>query len=322
MVGASAVGRVAAIAGMALVIAGCGSMDHAEPVTTFAEASTAAETALASLNRMATEEYTAFLSQRARTNMALAVLPNSGECELGSQRCRLAIVDPNNRARNEPFPPDPLLGNMVLLMGGARAYAQNLAALVADDSATKAEAHVNAALGSVERLANTVNSLDAKGTKAIPSFATPVGAAVNWLLGQYVEHVKLAGLKRATAEADPVIARAAALFRQAAIFGSDLQREQLAQRFRTRIEAYQDDRPSEANLNAAVEAARVYDAFLQARPGDTFLGMAESHAALTAALNDTNVSWPQAIGRIRAFAADAQRLVKIVQDLAPLLEKK
>ncbi|MBE0529710.1 MAG: hypothetical protein IH626_02725 [Rhodospirillales bacterium] len=318
----SAFTRLSVFAGWTMALAGCSTADYAQPINTFAEATTAAESALIQLDRMATDEYTAFLSQRARTDLSLAVIADSGECEIGSERCRIVIVDPNNRARNQAFPPDPLLGNMVVLMGGARAYAQNLAALVADDTAAKAEAHVNAALGSIETLANTVDTLDKKGAKTIPSFATPAGAAVNWVLGQYVERIKLAGLKRATAEADPVIARMAALFRQAAVFGSDLQREQLTQRFQTRIDAYQDQRASEANLNAAVDAARTYDAFLQTQPGETFLGLAESHAALTGALHNADASWPQAIGKIRKFAAEAQRLAKIVQDLAPLLEKK
>lgn len=318
----SAFTRLGVFVGWTMALAGCSTADYTQPINTFAEATTAAESALTQLDRMATDEYTAFLSQRARTDFTVAVLAKQGECDLDASRCRIFIIDPNDRDNAQPFPPEPLLGNMVVLMGGTRAYAQNLAALVADDSAAKAEAHVNAALGSVERLATTVNTLDAKGTKTIPSFATPVGAAVNWVLGQYAEKVKLAGLRSATAEADPVIARVAALFAQSATFGSKLQREGLTRRIQARIDAFQVDRGNEAALTAAVDAAKTYDNFLQSQPGETFQSMAASHAALTAALNNPDASWPQVIARIQGFAADAKRLAKVVQDLAPLLDKK
>ena len=103
----------------------------------------------------------------------------------------------------EFYPPDPLLGKSVALMGDIRAYAQNLAALVADDSAAKATTSVNATLGSVEKLANTLAEADGKPKGSVPSFATPVGAAVNWAVGEYAERVKLAGLRQATNAARP-----------------------------------------------------------------------------------------------------------------------
>ena len=84
-------------------------------------------------------------------------------------------------------------------------YAQNLAAIVADDSAAQAQASVTATLGSVQTLANTVAALDKKGTTSVPAFATPVGSAVNWVLGEYVNQVKLNALRTATREANPVI---------------------------------------------------------------------------------------------------------------------
>jgi hypothetical protein len=208
---------------------------------------------------------------------------------------------------------------MVAVMGDINAYAQHLAALVADDSAEKAAADVNAALGSVEALANTVAKADGKGKEkeAIPSFATPVGSAVNWLIGQYANHVKLEGLKVATTEAKRVIERAAAMFKVAAIFGSDPQRAELTKSFRAEIDKYQDD-PSEASLNAAVDAAKLYDDFLQSQPGETFEQMGKAHSALADALQNPTASWPQVIAQVLNFAAQAEELAKIAQSLAAL----
>jgi hypothetical protein len=310
--------RLASAVAVALALAGCSASDYAAPIASFADATKDAESALNDLNKTATGAYTEFLSEHARTNMSLAVMGANGDCELGSERCRVAIVDPAHPDQPQYFPPDPLLGNMVGVMHDINVYAQNLAALVADDSAAKAEADVNAALGSIEHLANTVATAEGSPAGTVPGFATPVGSGVNWLLGEYSNQVKLAGLRTATKQADPVIQRAAALFKNAAIFGSDPQREALTRAFRDKIDAYQDDRGSEADLNAAVDAAETYDDFLQARPGDVFLAMGDAHAALTKALNNPELTWPQVFAKIKVFAAKAQELAKIAKDLAAL----
>jgi hypothetical protein len=320
MGGRSICARWAPAAVLALGLAGCNASDYSAPIATFADATTAAESAFNDLNASATGHYTSFLSERARTDPTVAVMGASDECELGSERCRVAIVDPAHPDQPQLFPPDPLLGNMTGVMHDINVYAQNLAALLADDSAAQAEAHVNSALGSIENLANTVAAADGQPAGSIPSFATPVGAGVNWLVGEYANQVKLAGLRGATREADPVIQRAAALFSTAAIFGSDPQREELVSAFREKIDAYQDDRGSEANLNAAVDAARTYDDLLKARPGETYQALAEAHRALTDALHDVNPSWPEVLAKIRTFAAKAQELAQIAKDLKTLAE--
>jgi len=322
--------RLAVIAGSFFVIAGCSATNYSTPIQTFASATANANSALADLNKTATAEYTDFLSQRARKDLQHWILQGRpGECELGSQRCRVALVnvskDQNkNQIEDQLFPPEPLLGNMVAVMGDVNTYAQNLAALVADDDAAKAEADVNAALGSVEKLANTVAKAGGKGKEKepIPSFATPVGSAVNWLIGQYANYVKLEGLKAATKEAKPVIKSAADLFGRAAIFGSDPQRAELTKSFREKMDAYQNDRSSEANVDAIVDAAKRYDDFLQSKPGKAFEQMGDAHSALADALQNGNPSWPQVMAQIQEFAAQAEELAKIAQNLAALGTKK
>ena len=209
---------------------------------------------------------------------------------------------------------------MVAVMGDVNAYAQNLAALVAEDSADKASADVNAALGSVEKLANTLAKASGKDTakEPIPSFATPAGAAVNWLIGQYANYVKLEGLKVATKNSKPVIERAAEIFKVATIFGSDPQRAEFVALFRTSIDGYTDERKSETKLNAAVTAAKQYDDLLQSQPGETFEQMGKAHSALADALQNPDPSWPQVIAQVLDFAAQAEQLAKIAQGLAEL----
>ena len=299
-------------------LSGCSATDYTPAVTTFAEATTAAETALVGLNQSVTEQYKASLEQQALTNLGLAVKARQNECEFGSTRCRVVIFDPTVEGSEQLYPPEPLLNNMVAVMGNIRAYAQSLAALLADDSAAKAEANVNAALGSIESLAGTLAKEDGKGTPTIPSFATPVGAAVNWLIGQYANQVKLEGLKSATRHADPTIQRASELFAIASFIGSDPQRTDLTKDFRKKIIAYSRDRASQPKLATAVNVAATYDRFLVSGPSVTFTKMGEAHAALTEALNNPDFSLPEMFRKIEAFAAEAEKLSKIVNDLAAL----
>jgi hypothetical protein len=321
MVNGSILARFIFFAAYALALTACSASDYSKPITKFADATTAADAALNGLNKVATDEYAEFLSRRAVANLELAVKARDGECELTSKRCRIVLQDPDTPDEARTYPPDPFLDNMVAVMAEIRAYAQNLAALVADDSAAKAETHVNAALGSIESLAVTVDKVDHKGQTTVPNFATPVGAAVNWILGQYANHVKLDGLKTATEEANPVIQRAAVLFKDAAIFASDPQRAELTKSFRDKIDAYQDARDDTAKLNDAAAAAKKYDDFLRAQPGETFLKMGEAHAALKEALRNPDASWPQVFAKIQNFAAQAEQLAKIVKDLTALAHK-
>ena len=177
--------RASSVAPLVLLLAGCAAENYATPVARFADATAAAETALATLNQTTTAGYSDLLAARARNDLGFAVLAANRECRLDSERCRIALVRPGGSEPEAQYPPDPLLGNMVAVMGGVRRYAQNLAALIADTSASQATGDINAALASIQSLANTVAAAEHKGTTSVPAFATPVGAGVNWLVGQY-----------------------------------------------------------------------------------------------------------------------------------------
>lgn len=310
--------RLTPVVALALALTGCSAADYSKSITTFADATVAADSALNDLNKSAADGYAALLTRRAVSESKIAVLAGKDECLPDSDRCRIVFEDPKSPKETQQFPADPPLANLVAVMGDIRAYAQNLAALVADNSATEAEASVNAALGSVQALANTLTEKQGETKKTVPNFATPAGAAVNWLIGQYADHVKLAGLKMATQEADPVIQRATVLFQDAVLFAGDIKRTELTNVVQARIDEYSDDRGNAAKLNAAVEAAKTYDDFLLSKPGETFKKMGEAHAALTDALNKPGAPWPQVIAKIQSFAAQAEQLAKIVKDLIAL----
>src|SRR5262249_27690160 len=140
-------------------------------------------------------------------------------CEVGSKRCRLVLESGSGLVT---YPPEPIVARMALVMAQIDKYAANLKALMDADTTQQVETQVNAALGSIQNLAATTAKLaNTEKPADVPQFATPVGAAVNWVAGQYVEHVKVRGLRHATEAAAPAIHQAANLFAETSSFVAD-----------------------------------------------------------------------------------------------------
>lgn len=304
-----------------LALTACSTTDYSKPVNTFAAATGDAESALADLNTEVTEAYKGVLDERILSGRAL--LRAAGpECQTAAERCRLTVT---SAAGDEFYPPAFPLAQMSLLMGQISAYAGNLKTLLEADTASQAAGHVNAALGSVQNLAETVAKASAEPGAtpvAVPAFATPTGAAVNWAVGQYVETVKHKGLQRATEAAKPVVRAAADLFAQTATVVADVPRATLAEEVSLANDAYQDDHRNKASLTKLVQTAAKYDALLTANPPLVFQRLGDAHDALADALQGGDVTLSAAIGKIDAFAAEAQNLAKILKDLRAIVPEE
>jgi hypothetical protein len=234
------------------------------------------------------------------------------------RRCRLVVIG-SDEVENV-YPPTPPFARMTLVMAQINRYAANLKALVEADTARQAEADVNAALGSVQNLAEIVaKAKQPSGTPAaVPQFATPAGAAVNWVVGQYAEHVKFAGLQRATAAAKPVVREAGALFAKATDIASDVPRSMMAEEVSQSVDAFRTGR-NKANLDAMARNAGKLDAFLTSAPPDMFQKMVAAHDALAASLQGETVSLVEAVSRIEAFAAEARKLAAVLKNLRAIM---
>lgn len=308
-----------------LAVAACSTADYTQSIDNFAVATADASKALDELNTQVTERYKGILDDAIRNREVLLTdLPSADgdpDCTFSAARCRLALVGQDGVAI-EPYPPEPPLVNMSLLMGQISAYASNLQALLRADTAQKAAADVNAALGSIQNLATTVSNLQAEqnGEPAdVPQFATPTGAAVNWVLGKYIETVKFKGLQHATAAAKPVIEDAAGLFHDVATFASDTPKMEMENQVDAARKALQRD-PSQANIDAYTRVAGTFDKLLISSPPDLFDKMAKAHDALADSLQGEEVSLATANARIEAFAAEAEQLAKILKDLRALAD--
>ncbi len=305
-------------AALLLTFAACSSTDYTIPVNNFAAATGNAKEALAGLNTEVTTAYKGVLDERILSGRAL-LRAASPECLTTSERCRLMVT---SAAGEEFYPPEPPLQQMTVLMEQTDAYAKNLKALLEADTATQVAGHVNAALGSVQNLAETVAKASAAPGVApatVPDFATPVGAGVNWVVGQYVESVKVQGLKDATKAAKPVVRDAADLFALTASIIADVPRATLAEEVSLANDTYQNDRSNKAALVKLTKAAAKYDSLLTADPPQVFQRLGEAHDALADALQGGDITLSFAISKIEAFAAEAENLSKIVKDLRALL---
>lgn len=300
------------VAVLVLGVSACSVTDYQQPITTFAGATRNAETALGTLNSEVTSSYTALLSDRAVSGEALVgVVP--GDCLASSAQCRLELTARDGQTQS--LTPPQALHNMVALMGSISAYANNLVALVSADTAAAVATNVNATIGSIENLANTVEQTG--GTKPavdLSAYETPAGDAVAWIVGQYAASVKRDGLRRATSDAQPVIAAAAGVFAKAAEVAAQVPRATMSERVNQQLTTFQASR-SQANLDKLIQGAGQFNTFLEAKPADVFAGMSTAHEALTRELQG-KASLAEAIARIETFAAEAQRLADVAKAFA------
>jgi class 3 adenylate cyclase len=302
-----------------LAATACSTAEYGKPINDFAAATAEAETVLAELNTQLVEGYGAVLENNILSGRGL-VEAKAGDClAVGSTRCRLEIFTRDGERRF--YPPEPPLAPMALLMAQINKYAANLKALVEADTAKQVEGQVNAALGSVQNLAETVVKAGGEASPPVPQFATPVGSAVNWVVGHYVDSVKYKGLQDATAAAKSPVRNAAKLFGVTSGFASRIARADLAADA-TRATTTFDGDKSKASLAALVQTAAKYDAFLTAGPQQMFQDMAAAHDALADSLQNQELSFGAAVGRIETFAAEAKKLAKIVKDLRAVVPAK
>ncbi|MBX6321512.1 MAG: hypothetical protein IRY94_06785 [Rhodospirillaceae bacterium] len=313
-------GRTAAAAFLALIasgflLSGCDTTSYRQPVASFASGAGAAQAALVEIDKQAAAKVAAIYRDRAVKGQAF-LDHKADECTVGATRCRLTVTI---QSQEREVPPDSPLRNTIAVMGQVAVYAQGLNAIVTADTAEQAKSDVNATLGSAQDLARLVAELGGGDltSATVPEFATPVGEAVNWLLGAYVEHVKLEGLRRATSDANPIIQEAAEVAGAEAAIAGDIQRRSLSELVSARLDAFDESR-TEANYDALLAAAAAYDAFLTSAPDDVFQQMAQAHDALTRSLQDRSLSLADVAARISTFERQAQDLWRIAQALAQI----
>jgi len=311
--------RITLLAAVLALSTGCATVtSYQKPITDFATATASAETALATLDETVTQEYKKRIKAEIVDGDRL-LLKKEGDCNLArSSRCRLKAM--NTEGESVTYPPEPVLGNMVILMRGITAYSEGLAAIVNADTAQKVASSVNSALGSIESLAGSVAKISGSTqSSSIAAYKTPTGKAINWIMGQYIARIQLDGLRQATESANPVIKAAVDIFTESASLANVIALNERVQEFDDAWVEY-DNMENEpgpqkaAAADKAVAMAAGYDQLLNSGATTVYAAMGDAHDALTKNLNDESKTVVEVVASIEAFSAQAAAVAEIVKE--------
>jgi hypothetical protein len=306
-----------------IVSAGCATVtSYQKPITDFATATASAESTLATLNQSVTAAYAARLEAEVNEGK-FAIQRKGGDCELTSPRCRLQAIPVSEDASTKatvPYPPEPLLGNVVTLMAGISAYSEGLTAIVNADTAQQVAASVDSAMGSIESLAGSIAEISGKPvSSSVAAYATPTGKALNWITGQYIAKIQLDGLRQATERANPVIQRSVEILDVSAELADVNFQNDEVKRLDAAELSYETEvnnsNPGQATaLTNLVAAASKYDQVLTSASSTVYSAMSAAHATLTDNLNNKSKTVVEVIAAIEEFSAQAATVAEIIQE--------
>jgi hypothetical protein len=201
---------------LSVALAACSVTAYEEPIKTFSAATTSADKALTGYSDLVVAQVKKVrrdeaLAQPVGVQIAKGEEGQAEDCQSNSRRCRIVIYRSQDDRDPRPLLPEQPIPNLLSLMREMRTYADGLQAIVAADTKAQVEKSVDSVNGNLIKLAELIGA----DAQTFGSFATPAGDAAQWLLGVYIDSVKLAALRSATGNADPLIAEAVPFFEAA-----------------------------------------------------------------------------------------------------------
>lgn len=304
--------RTCAIAAVTFLgLAACSVTDYKKPIGDMAGA---VDQSIATINKI-DQRITAVRDEQWRMDLAkkpntVKLRPVTKTCKLGSDRCRLEIRRTRVR-EHKLFPPTSVIPNAKTALAGLKAYVANLKLIVAADTVNKVTASANAALGSLKNIETAV-----AGPKAgrVAKFSKPTGSAIYWLIGQYVDYVKVRALKKATMRAQPVIVKLAGFYDSIDEAAAAYEVGKVAVTFEKAKKAYRAANPPNSQaIDLYVSAAQKYDKALNAASAHPLKAFAKAHAKLNDQLNG-KISLSEALAAIENFVERAKAFKAIVDE--------
>ena len=309
---------------MGLVLAACASEPYKEPVATFAQAVTKSNEALAALDNQLAAAHTEVQRARVLSLQYRLELKNCGHAVKNSEQCLLLLqkTDEQGNDIGEPLSlqPEAPLTEVRNLLGGIETYADNLTAVLNADTTEKVRNSVTKALGSVERLAQDKRVQEKVSKQEAPTkdFSIPIAKVVNWVVGRYVESIKIDAIRHATHEADPIVHAATRVMIEAEGQGELVMDTTLVKTLRVRKDAWQVA-PNEANLRNLIAAVEALQRFRRGTRRSLFESLARAHRSLTKRVADSgDLSWTMAMANVEQFKSEADTLLEIIDDLTAL----
>ena len=307
-----------------IMLAACASEPYKEPVATFAEAVNKSNKALVALDNQLTDAHAAVQRARALSGRYRLELKNCDHRASKANPCVLLLykTDEEGKDIGEPskLQPDAKLKEIRALLGDIRSYADNLSTILNADTSEKVENAMTKALGSLQKLAENENLREyLNETKApVKEFGTPIVTTINWVVGKYVETVKLNAVREAIREADPIVYAATRVMIAAEEQGERVMFTNLIETLNVSEDAWRET-PSEVNLGKLFVAVKALQRFRIETQSSLFAALADAHRALTDRLADSRkLTWTTAMAKVEEFRSEAETLLAVIDAVTAL----
>jgi hypothetical protein len=146
----------------------------------------------------------------------------------------------------------------------------------------------------------------------------PIGRLVTWVYGQYQEHIKLDALRHATREMQPVMQQAAGIFGTTAEAAVEHAQVSTRAAFNASLDSFRNPNikgDKTAALDQLMARRSSLHAAMTIQPDKAFIAMKEAHSSLTDALRQDDIAVADAHKKLQSFAAEAEKLFAIAEDL-------
>ena len=304
--------RTCAIAAVTFLgLAACSVTDYKQPIGDMAAA---VDQSIATINKL-DQRITAVVDAQWRKDLAdpktARLLPFDDTCSLNDTQCRLRI---RSKGIDKSFPPTSVIPKARAGLAGLKAYVANLKSIVEANTVAAVTASANAALGSVKKIETAVANAGGPEAGTVANFGPPTVSAINWLVGQYVDYVKVRALKRATKRAQPVIDKLAEFYDDIGRAAADYELKTAGEAFVAAKKAYRAVKPPNSrSIDQYVAAAHKYDQALSATSARPLRAFADAHAKLNEQLNG-DISLPEALAAIENLVERAKAFKAIVDE--------
>jgi hypothetical protein len=300
--------KLLSLAWTVLLAAGCASTSsYQQPISTFATAADKAATAVQALDADATAQLNSLRFQKALSDKRI----DKSGCRPDAKECVLTLVLAGGAAGPEIYTPD-LMPKTVALWNGFKDYAAALDALEKADATKDVQDATGKALGSAASVAGSINAI--VGT-TIAAIKEPVAAVAAYGYGLYQDNRKQAAIARAVQIMDGVIQDGRDKVTVQLKFIQTAKLAALQKTVDDALDGY-NAAPNEANLKAAIDAAKVMDATIKAGLPDLYNSLADAHAKLKEAVIDPKADIAATFNALSAFLVQAQN----VKDIADQIE--
>ena len=308
--------------GLALVsftmLCGCTVADYQSSVT---EMSNAVKESVETIDKLDTTmtaaRNKAWEASLAANNAVITLADNA--CSSGRPSCSLTInVRQGDKVVEYPYPATTIIPKPKAALQALKAYLASLEEIVAADTPSKVKGSASSALGSLQDLETTINKArgidDAKSL--VSQYREPTLAAIEWLVGQYVDRVRHKALQEATSNAQPIIDKLNDLFQTTADAALTYEVGVATAAFRKATEQFDKDPTSVREIRAFVDAAHAYDLVLKAAGAKPLEAFALAHRKLRDELNgeldlkDVVASIKDLVRRTKEFKAIVDQYVE------------